>query len=182
MSSTTRGPIEYLPDCVAPAAAARGFAILCDNVPWRRERRVMYEREVDVPRQVASLDLHDRCAPPAVPEAAQAVEEATALAFNSVGLNFYRNGQDSVAPHSDRLNHWVRGSRIVLLSLGGARRITISAKDRSRPPLHIALEPGSVLIIDYASQRHWLHGIPKQRHAVGPCISLAFRMRPETTD
>ena len=42
----------------------------------------------------------------------------TGVPFNSVGLNFYRDGQDSVAPHNDHLDVLVEGFPIALLSLG----------------------------------------------------------------
>jgi alkylated DNA repair dioxygenase AlkB len=47
----------------------------------------------------------------------------------------------------------------------------------SRAKLELDLEPGSLLLMDYETQKHYDHGIPKQRAAVGPRISLAFRMR-----
>jgi alkylated DNA repair dioxygenase AlkB len=48
--------------------------------------------------------------------------------FNAVGLNLYRDGRDSVAPHNDHLNELREGFPIALVSLGATRRITIRAK------------------------------------------------------
>jgi alkylated DNA repair dioxygenase AlkB len=94
-----------------------------------------------------------------------------------VGLNFYRDGSDSVAPHGDRLDEIVEGFPIVLLSLGATRRMAIRASAPPRRVLHVDLAAGSLLMMSYATQEHYTHGIPKTRESVGPRISLAFRVR-----
>jgi len=70
------------------------------------------------------------------------------------------------------------GHPIVLFSLGASRRMTIRAKAPPRRILHVDLEPGSVLVMSYATQLHYVHGIPKTAMPTGPRISLAFRVRP----
>jgi len=102
----------------------------------------------------------------------------TGAPFNSVGLNFYRDGRDSVAAHNDHLDEIVDGSPIALVSLGAVRRMTIRAKKPPRRAMHIDLEAGSLLVMSYETQRHYTHGIPKTRELVGPRISLAFRVKP----
>jgi alkylated DNA repair dioxygenase AlkB len=98
--------------------------------------------------------------------------------FNSVGLNFYRDGRDSVAPHNDHLDEIVEGYPIALLSLGDTRRMTIRAKAPPRRVLHVDLAAGSLLLMSYETQLHYTHGIPKTNERVGPRVSLAFRVRP----
>ena len=117
-------------------------------------------------------------------DAARRVEAALQAPFTHVGMNYYRDGDDSVAMHNDKLYSIVPGWPIALLSLGAARRMDIRAKPGEggagrRPALRILLEPGSLLVMSHASQLHWEHGIPKTREPVGPRISLAFRVRPE---
>jgi alkylated DNA repair dioxygenase AlkB len=109
------------------------------------------------------------------------VIDATGVPFTGVGLNFYRDGRDSVAPHNDHLYELVEGFPIVLLSLGSPRRMTIRAKEPPRRVLHVDLEPGSLLLMSYETQLHYTHGIPKTTAEVGPRISLAFRVRPAQT-
>ena len=142
----------------------------------------MYDRDVDVPRLTGHYRLEppDPGIPPAILEAARAVVARTEVPFNSVGLNLYRDGRDSVAPHNDHLDVLVEGSPIALLSLGGTRRMTIRAKEPPRRVLHVDLAPGSLLLMSYATQIHYDHGIPKTKDAVAERISLAFRVRPET--
>jgi alkylated DNA repair dioxygenase AlkB len=107
------------------------------------------------------------------------VAERTGVAFNSVGLNFYRDGRDSVAPHNDHLDTSVPGFPIGQLSLGSARRMSIRAKETPKRVIDVDLAPASLLLMGYDTQIHYTHGIPKTKQAVGPRISLAFRVKPE---
>jgi alkylated DNA repair dioxygenase AlkB len=178
-----RGRITYMPGFV-PAALAEGwFVALRRDVAWKAERRRMYDRDVDVPRLTAHyrlepLDEEDDPVPASVLEAARLVVAGTGVPFNGVGLNRYRDGRDSVAPHNDHLDVLVAGFPIVLLSLGATRRMTIRAKAAPRRVRHVDLEGGSLLTMSYETQLHYTHGAPKTAAPVGERISLAFRVRP----
>lgn len=174
------GTIVYTPGFLDAATAGAWFRTLRDTVDWQAQRRRMYDRDVDVPRLTAHYDMNDDdVSPPTqIDEALDRVHVATSVPFNSVGLNFYRDGRDSVAPHNDHLDELVEGFPIVLLSLGSTRRMTIRAKLPPRRAFHVDLEPGSLLSMSYATQLHYTHGIPKSADEVGPRISLAFRVRP----
>jgi alkylated DNA repair dioxygenase AlkB len=140
---------------------------------------MMYEREVDIPRLMAHfrLDPSPDSAPPPILDAAGRVVASTGVPFNSVGLNLYRDGRDSVAPHHDHLNEIRKGFPIALVSLGATRRMIIRAKAQPRSVIHIDLEAGSLLVMDYATQLHYTHGVPKTTERVGQRISLAFRVK-----
>jgi len=172
------GGITYQPDLIDAATAARWFAVLRDDVAWQSQRRPMYDRVVDVPRLVATYWLDDPGLPSPLAAAAASLHAATGEPFNAVGLNLYRDGRDSVAPHNDKLHSLVPGHAIALLSLGAPRRMTIRAKPPHRQVQHVDLAPGSLLMMSHASQLTHEHGIPKTRDAVGERISLAFRVRP----
>ena len=171
------GHVRYVAGCMPVAQADAWFEQLRDTVPWRSQRRMMYEREVDVPRLTAHFALEDPALPDVIRAAADVVSAVARASFNSAGLNFYRDGNDSVAPHNDRLAELVAGAPIALLSLGATRRMTIVAKDGSHRPLHVDLDAGSVLVMDYASQLHFVHGVAKTRGFPGARISVAFRLR-----
>jgi len=174
-----RGRIVYTAALVPDELAGDWFAELRDAVPWKAQRRHMYDREVDVPRLQAHVGLSadDDPPPAAVRAAKRRVGAATGVSFNSVGLNFYRDGRDSVAPHSDRTDEIVPGFPIALLSLGATRRMTIRATSAPARVIHVDLAAGSLLVMSYETQLHYTHGIPKTREPVGPRISLAFRVR-----
>jgi alkylated DNA repair dioxygenase AlkB len=179
LTDDERGRITYLRNFIPPPTGDAWFAELRAAVPWRTERRMMYEREVEVPRLLGSYRLDP--APPATPaailDAARDVSEHLDIPFNSVGLNLYRNGRDSVAPHNDHLYEIAEGFPIALLSLGATRRMTVRAKAEPRRVIHVDLEPGSLFVMDYATQIHYTHAVPKMTASVGERISLAFRVK-----
>ena len=178
-----RGRIVYTPDFVAADVTRAWFEEIRDAVAWQAQRRRMYDREVDVPRLVGHVRLAPENArvPEAIGAAARQVIAATGVAFTSVGLNFYRDGRDSVAPHNDHLDDIAPGFPIVLLSLGSTRRMTIRAKAAPRRVFHVDLAAGSLLLMSYETQLHYTHGVPKTNEPVGPRISLAFRVK-QTAD
>ncbi|HEY0230127.1 MAG TPA: alpha-ketoglutarate-dependent dioxygenase AlkB [Dokdonella sp.] len=187
---SARGKVTYQANFVASDEAAHWFEILREGIAWKAGRRRMYEREVDVPRVTAHFRLDssgraDASAPAAVAgvlgTAAARVRAAVGAPFNSVGVNHYRDGNDSVAPHHDTLHDLVVGEPIALLSLGATRRMAIRAQARGSAERAIAIDlvAGSLLVMSYSSQLHYLHGIAKTRAPVGPRISLALRVRPD---
>ena len=181
LTDDERGRITYSPDFVDAETADAWFAELRSGVAWRSQRREMYDREVDVPRLLGHfrLDPAPADAPSAIEEAARRVVTHLGVPFNSVGLNLYRDGRDSVAPHNDHLYDIREGFPIALVSLGAMRRMTIRTKAPPHRTLHVDLEPGSLLVMEYETQIHYTHAVPKTRDAVGERISLAFRVKPE---
>ncbi len=151
------------------------FEQLRDGAAWRSERRPMYDRIVDVPRLVASYDLDDDDLPESIALMRAPVEKFCGVAFNSAGLNYYRDGRDSVAPHGDHVERGPVGAPVALVSLGSTRRMTIRKRGTPRRVLDLNLEPGSLLVMDFRSHLNYDHGIPKTREDVGPRISVAFR-------
>jgi alkylated DNA repair dioxygenase AlkB len=177
-----RGRITYTPRFVGLKTADDWFAELRAGVDWHAQRRMMYDREVDVPRLMATFRLDSQTppegnVPAAILETARRVTEAVKAPFNSVGLNLYRDGNDSVAPHNDHLDEIRKGFPIALLSLGAVRRMDIRAKAAPKRTIHVDLEPGSLFVMDYATQIHYTHAVPKIDEPVGERISLAFRVK-----
>ncbi|MCU1382589.1 MAG: alpha-ketoglutarate-dependent dioxygenase AlkB [Acidobacteria bacterium] len=174
-----RGRIAYVPEFIDADTARDWFAEIREGVDWHAQRRMMYEREVDVPRLVSSfrLDPPAESMPQAILDASRRVIERVGEPFNSVGLNRYRDGRDSVAPHNDHLNEICEGFSIALISLGAARRMSIRAKAGPRRVIHVDLEPGSLFVMSYAAQLHYTHAVPKTPNPVGERISLAFRVK-----
>ncbi len=186
LAGDAQGGIRYLPGVVDAALAQAWFELLRERVDWQAMRRPMYSRVVDVPRLVCAYRLEDPAVPAPLGDIAARVSDVLGEPFNTVGLNHYRDGNDSVAPHNDKLHTLVPGHPIAVLSLGATRRMTIRRKPPPRPAgpcraINIDLAPGSLLVMSHASQFHYDHGVPKVRDPVGPRISLAFRVRPRGT-
>jgi alkylated DNA repair dioxygenase AlkB len=177
LADDERGRIDYLPGLLAPGEAQAAFEDLRTQVRWKSERRQMYDREVEVPRLTASYRLADAQLPPILARIRERVGQAVQAPFDAVGLNFYRDERDSVAPHNDHLYEIEEGWPIALVSLGAPREMVIRAKAAPRRVLRLELEPGSLLVMSYATQLHYDHGIPKQKNPLGARISLAYRVK-----
>src|ERR1700716_2343155 len=161
------GRIVYKHALFEDAHIRRWFKQLREEVEWRAERRPMYDRIVDVPRLVASYALDDPQLPEPIRLMRPGVERFCEVGFNSAGLNFYRDGNDSVAPHGDHIERGPDGAPVALVSLGATRRMTIRSKAKPRRVLDLDLEAGSLLVMSYASHLNYEHGIPKTRERVG---------------
>ena len=180
LADDERGRITYTPRFIDAETAQAWFGELREAVDWRSQTRQMYEREVNVPRLMGSFRLDPPAAntPACILDGAARVSRHLGVPFNSVGLNLYRDGRDSVAPHNDRLKEICEGAPIALLSLGATRRMTVRAKAAPPRVMHVDLESGSLFVMDYATQLHYTHAVPKTSDAVGERISLAFRLKP----
>lgn len=172
------GRIVYEENVIPAEHAAQWHAQLLDSPIWRQQRRVMYERELDVPRLTAHFAAEEAELPEPLGSALERVRAITGEQFNSIGLNLYRDEHDSVAMHNDRLGDLQEGRPIALISLGETRRMHI--RNKKHVParrLDLDLAAGSLLLMSWETQLHYDHGIPKQTHPLGPRISLAFRTR-----
>ena len=102
------------------------------------------------------------------------VEEAAGAAFNSVLLNRYRGGQDSIGWHADDEPELGVSPVVPSISLGAERRFLLRHK-KSGQKIEYALRHGSLLVMAGTLQHHWHHSIPKSAAPVGERINLTFR-------
>lgn len=175
IASDATGIIVYTPAIFTREESERNFLALRDTIDWQADRRWMYDREVDTPRLIAYFEA----APfPAVLQTIrERVEPLTGVTIQRIGLNFYRDERDSVAWHNDRIAEYGTAPTIALVSFGATRRMLLRTKASAprRRSLQIDLEPGSLLLMQGASQLYWEHSIPKERRPLGPRISVALR-------
>ncbi len=163
------------------AGAAVLFDRLRETVPWREERRRMYERVVDVPRLLCFYTEGEPLPDPALRAARDALSEhywpELREPLCTAGLCLYRDGRDSVAWHGDRIG---RGSTedtvIAILSLGAPRALLLRPRGGG-PALRHELGHGDLLVMGGSCQRTWEHAVPKTTRATGPRISVQFRPR-----
>jgi alkylated DNA repair dioxygenase AlkB len=129
-----------------------------------------------VPRLLASYAIDEL--PPHLPLAAihEVVRRHVPAPFTSIGMNLYRDGNDSVAMHGDKLHLLGEGHPVAVFSLGAPRRMLIRAKRNHADRVAVDLVPGSLLAMSHVMQTTHEHGIPKVREA-GPRISVVFRAR-----
>ncbi|SEG89027.1 Alkylated DNA repair dioxygenase AlkB [Thermomonospora echinospora] len=158
------------------------FQRLLHRVPWRAERRRMYERVIDVPRLLAFYDEHAPLPDPALDEALRILNDHYAPElgepFRTAGLCLYRDGRDSVAWHGDTIGRGrTEDTMVAILSLGTPRPLLLRPRIGATAPLRHNLGHGDLLVMGGSCQRTWEHAIPKTTRPTGPRISVQFRPR-----
>jgi len=157
------------------------FLDLVDSVPWRAERRQMYERVVDVPRLLSFYAEADDLPHPILAEARDRLSRHYAPelgeAFTTAGLCYYRDGRDSVAWHGDRIGRsHTEDTMVAIVSIGEPRRLLLRPNHGGHS-LGFALGHGDLLVMGGSCQRTWEHAVPKTARPVGPRISIQYRPR-----
>jgi alkylated DNA repair dioxygenase AlkB len=111
-------------------------------------------------------------------EIKQAIETQTGVNFNSVLINYYRNGKDRVAWHSDDEKELGQNPVIGSVSLGAERKFKLRHKQHklNGHKAEILLQHGSFLLMKGPTQHHWMHEIPRTAKPIGPRINLTFRI------
>lgn len=158
------------------------FDELVEVIPWRAERRYMYDRMVDVPRLVSFHNLVDEPAPhPRLKQMRRRLNDAYAgelgEPFVTAGLAYYRDGSDSVAWHGDTIGRSrTEDTMVAIVSLGATRTLAMRPKGGGRS-LRFPLNHGDLLVMGGSCQRTWEHSVPKTTKPTGPRISIQFRPR-----
>lgn len=152
------------------------FKIFLETAPWQQRERIMYDKIVPDPRLTAFYGAKGEEWTPELLQIKQKVEEASGFTFNYVLLNFYRNGQDSVAWHSDTLPSSGKHHPIASVTFGERRVFKVRHKTRKDISLiDIPLTHGSFLLMGADMQTHYEHHVPKTAKPIGPRINLTFR-------
>jgi alkylated DNA repair dioxygenase AlkB len=166
------------------------MARLIESLPLRQETIVLFGRTVAMPRLTSwhgdpgcSYAYSGRVFQPApwTPELAILRDRLAAregCAFNSVLVNHYRDGRDSMGEHADdepELGPWADDVRIASVSLGAERRFVLRHR-RTRRVYAFHLGEGSVLVMGGTTQRHFRHHLPRTPAPVGPRVNLTFRV------
>jgi alkylated DNA repair dioxygenase AlkB len=148
------------------------FETLRLSTPWQSQRRMMYERAVDVPRLVARAPREGPMAE-LLRELSGSLAERYSRPFPNISLAHYRNGNDSVAFHGDKLGRLVSDAVVATVSVGEPRRFLLKPK-AGGPSLSFDLGWGDLFVMGGTCQQTWEHAIPKRAHA-DPRISIMFR-------
>jgi alkylated DNA repair dioxygenase AlkB len=154
------------------------FTRLVETVPWRAERREMYDRVVDVPRLVHTYLAGDALPHPALDEARDALSEhylsELGEPFRTAGCCYYRDGRDSVAWHGDTIGRGrSQDTMVAIVSLGDPRRLCLRPRGGG-DSIAVEMGHGDLVVMGGSCQRTWEHAVPKVAHA-GPRISVQFR-------
>lgn len=157
------------------------FARLVEEVPWRSERRRMYDRLVDVPRLACFYGADDELPSPELEEMRAELSayylDELGEPFVTAGLCYYRSGDDSVAWHGDTIGRGrSEDTMVAITSLGEPRALLLRPRGGGRS-LRFEVGHGDLLVMGGSCQRTWEHCVPKTSRPVGPRISIQFRPR-----
>jgi alkylated DNA repair dioxygenase AlkB len=182
------GELALLAQLPLPISNAEVFARLRIETAWRIETVVVYGKRHLQPRLTAwhgeasytysGLRLAPLPMTPLLEQLRSAVEAATAHRYNSVLLNYYRDGADSMGMHSDDEPELGPEPAIASLSYGATRTFILRHKGHDGDPrrtLKLDLQDGNLLLMAGRLQQNWLHGINKTARQTGPRINLTFR-------
>ena len=153
----------------------RAFEELLHDTVWSQRRRRMYDREVDEPRLTSWRRIDTQAA-----GSLQWLEGARAslstryeVSFDSMGINLYRDGADSVAWHRDRIPPEIVDPVVALVSLGEPRRFLLRPLGGGRSRA-FRLGHGDLFVTGGQTQRRFEHCVPKVK-AAGARMSIALR-------
>jgi len=179
--------VRLYPEFFSGPEADRLLAELQDTTAWRQETFKLYGKVVPFPRLTAWYGdegtsyiysgIENTPLPwtPAILEVKRAVEPLSGVVSNSVLLNRYRTGKDSVSWHADDEPEFGENPVIASVSFGGTRSFQLKHKKRKELKASVELTHGSLLIMRGGTQANWLHQIPKTAKHVEERLNLTFR-------
>jgi alkylated DNA repair dioxygenase AlkB len=176
------GLLIHDPEFMSTTEADVQFAQLLETVPWRQEgprgrlfpRLTAWYADAGVHYSYSGVTHEPSLWLPQLLELKRRVEGTAGTQFNSLLLNLYRDGRDSIGMHADDEPELGVNPVIGSMSLGGVRRFVLRHK-RSGERLSLDLAHGSLIIMAGTSQHYWVHGVPKTAKPVGKRINLTFR-------
>jgi alkylated DNA repair dioxygenase AlkB len=178
--------INYQAQFIDAGQAATLFDLLLRETQWRQEQITLFGKTHAVPRlscwmgdigtdySYSNMTMTPVVWSDNVLRIKQQIEAASACSFNSVLINYYRDGQDSNGWHSDNEPELGQNPVIASLSLGADRDFQLRHKTNKALRQSICLQHGSLLIMRGATQRCWQHHVPKRAKAQAR-INLTFR-------
>lgn len=154
------------------------FATLVRDVPWRAERRQMYDRVVDVPRLLHTYMVGEALPHPTLEQARDALSAhylpELGEPFVTAGCCYYRDGRDSVAWHGDTIGRGkLQDTMVAIVSVGDPRRLHLRPR-LGGDAVVVEMGHGDLVVMGGSCQRTWEHAVPKVASA-GPRISVQFR-------
>jgi alkylated DNA repair dioxygenase AlkB len=171
----------------SPQDCGRLLEDLLATTEWRQDTFSIYGRRVLIPRLNAwygdagctytysRIAMEPLAWTAPLREVKARVESELGVAFNSVLMNLYRGGRDGVAWHADDEPELGPEPLLASVSFGATRSFQLRSKADRGIRHTLALEDGSVLVMGGATQRHWVHQVPKTARPVGRRLNLTFR-------
>lgn len=182
--------IQYFPNFFPAAEAHDLLGRLIRGIKWKQNTIKMYGKENPVPRLEAwygdqgktytysGITMEPNPWNDELEKIKKCIESISGVLFNSVLINYYRDGKDRVAWHSDDERELGINPVIGSVSLGAERNFKLRHKQykTNGQKKQITLRHGSFLLMKGTTQHHWMHEIPRTAKPIGPRINLTFRV------
>jgi alkylated DNA repair dioxygenase AlkB len=180
--------LEYHPGFIDEAMGDKLLAKFIAETPWQQRLQKMYDKEVLTPRLTAWYGDPEAFDYSALGKSVlmkwtnellyikNAIEPLAGIKVNSVLLNYYRDGNDSVAWHSDKENVLGKNPIIASVSFGQVRSFDIRNKANHAEKYSVRLQHGSFLLMKAGLQEHWEHRIAKSTKPMRARVNLTFRV------
>ncbi len=179
------GVALYRSDFFSQEEADNYMEQLHQEIAWEEAEIKMFGKMVKIPRLQAwygtktysysGLKMIPHPWTPLLLDIKERAEHLAQVNYNSVLLNLYRDGSDSMGWHSDDEKELGYNPNISSISLGGERHFHLRHKGKAHPTIKVLLEHGSLLLMKDEIQHHWQHQITKTKRSVAPRINLTFR-------
>jgi len=181
------GAVNFYGKILGFKEANQYFDLLMQNILWENDEVIIFGKHIVTKRKAAwygdsdYLYTYSNTTKQALAwtkelsELKQVVEDLTGAKFNSCLLNLYHNGNEGMGWHSDDEKSLGKNNTIASLSLGAERKFSFKHK-QTKQIVSLVLEHGSLLIMKGATQRNWLHSLPKSKNITLPRINLTFRI------
>jgi alkylated DNA repair dioxygenase AlkB len=180
--------VRYYPCFFDPKTSDRYFETILRETAWEQRVLQVYGQRRPEPRLTAwygdegavysysGTTRHPKPWTLLLCEIKQRVEETAGVRYNSLLLNQYRDGSDSVGWHSDAESSLGRNPSIASVSFGAVRSFHLRHRQDKQLWHKMHLEHGSLLVMQGPTQHYWQHQVPKTSSAVWPRINLTFRV------
>lgn len=180
------GQYRFIPNFFEKDESDFFFGELRVNLDWKQESMNMYGKRIDFPRLTAWYGDNDKAYSFSgiklnpcnwtneLIEIKNKIEPIAKVTFNSVLLNLYRGGQDSISWHADAEKELGRNPTIGSVNFGATRTFQLR-HIKTKEKIEIELSHGSLLIMEGELQHYWQHQIPKTAKSVSERINLTFR-------
>lgn len=181
------GEYLYLPHFFSKIESDAFLSALCNGIEWKQEGMKMYGKDLKFPRLTAwygdnnkpysfsGITLNPNKWTKEILDVKERIEPISNVIFNSVLLNLYRNGMDSISWHQDNEKELGTNPVIASVSFGVARVFQLRHKNTNEK-IDITLQHGSLLIMKGEMQHFWQHQLPKTKMEIGTRVNLTFRV------
>jgi alkylated DNA repair dioxygenase AlkB len=181
------GTAYLLQDTFTTEESNRYLSALQYDIAWKQEAIKIFGKEVLQPRLTAwygdenktyrysGLTMKPLPWTDTLLQIKERVEHASSYRFNSVLLNFYRDGQDSMGWHRDNEKELGENPVIASVSFGAERKFQFRHYKDQKTIISLVLNHGSLLLMSGATQSCWQHRLPKSSIMQTPRINLTFR-------